>query len=88
MNTSEEIRVVVLQVLAELGIADRMLSQREAERQFGRWFRDAVARGDLRPARTGKRTRWYSLAEIKAYEARQRTRARLQLNEIKHYNAL
>jgi len=80
--TREEIREVVLATLKELGLADRVISQREAERTYGRWFRDAVRRGDIRPARTGERTRWYSVAEINAYEAQQRALARIQLDTI------
>ena len=80
--TREEIREVVLATLKELGLADRVISQREAERIYGRWFRDAVRRGDIRPARTGGRTRWYSVTEINAYEAQQRALARIQLDTI------
>ena len=80
--TQEEIREVVLATLKELGLADRVISQREAERTYGRWFRDAVRRGDIRPARTGERTRWYSVTEINAYEAQQRALARIQLDTI------
>ena len=80
--TREEIREVVLATLKELGLADRVISQREAERTYGRWFRDAVRRGDIRPARRGERTRWYSVTEINAYEAQQRALARIQLDTI------
>ena len=45
-------------------------------------LRDAVRRGDIRPARTGERTRWYSVTEINAYEAQQRALARIQLDTI------
>ena len=45
-------------------------------------IRDAVRRGDIRPARTGERTRWYSVTEINAYEAQQRALARIQLDTI------
>lgn len=85
MMTNEDIREVVLATLQELGLADQLtVTQRQAERRYGKWFRDAVRRGDLRPCRTGARTRWYSIADIRAYERAGRERARLQLNEIKN----
>ena len=84
MLERSEIQAVVLETLKALGLADRVVSQREAERIYGRWFRDAVRRGDIRPARVGGRTRWYSVAEINAYEMQERERARIQLKLLTH----
>ena len=84
MLERSEIQAVVLETLKALGLADRVVSQREAERIYGRWFRDAVRRGDIRPARVGGRTRWYSVAEINAYEMQERERARIQLKSLTH----
>lgn len=80
--TREEIQAVVLETLKALGVADRQVSGREAERIYGRWFRDAVRRGDIKPARYGSRTRWYSVADILDYESKGRELARLQLSSI------
>lgn len=84
MLERSEIQAVVLETLKALGLADKVVSQREAERIYGRWFRDAVRRGDIRPARVGGRTRWYSVAEINAYEMQERERARIQLKSLTH----
>ena len=80
--TREEIQAVVLETLRALGVADRQVSQREAERTYGRWFRDAAKRGEIQPVRYGSRTRWYSIAEILEYEKAGREKARLQINQL------
>lgn len=83
--TREEVQAVVLETLKALGLSDRQVSQREAERTYGRWFRDAVKRGEIKPARCGSRTRWYSIADILEYEAKGRELARIQINELNTY---
>lgn len=80
--TREEVQEVVLETLKALGIADRQITEREAERIYGRWFRDAVKRGDIMPSRCGRRTRWYSVAEINDYERKGREKARLQIESL------
>ena len=83
--TREEVTAVVLETLRALGLADRQVSQREAERIYGRWFRDAVKRGDIKPARCGSRTRWYSIAEILDYERKGRETAHIQIQSLNTY---
>ena len=83
--TREEIQAVVLETLRALGVADRQVSQREAERTYGRWFRDAVKRGEIKPARIGSRTRWYSIADILDYERKGREQAQIQINQLNTY---
>lgn len=64
--------------LIRTGNASPEISQRKAEKIYGKWFTDAVKRGRLTPCRTGEGahgTRWFSVNEILAYELTEITRA-------------
>lgn len=69
MPINEDIlSAVVVRTLQELGLTTGEISQRQAERTYGNWFKNAVKAGRLHPARQGEglnATKYFSLAEIK-----------------------
>ena len=83
MNNRTEIMLAVLETLKLCGVSACELTYAKASERFGAWFVQAVRRGDLRPVRTGKRTSWYAIADILAYEDSQRQVARIQIENTK-----
>lgn len=78
------LKELIREVLNEEGLTDRTITQRQGEKRYGKWFADAVKAGAIKPVRTGVRTRYYSIPEIKAYERKGRELARIQMETIKH----
>ncbi|MBR5199471.1 MAG: hypothetical protein IKW20_06545 [Bacteroidales bacterium] len=55
--------------LIKAGLCNPLITQRQAEKVYGKWFTDAVKTSRLHPCRIGegaKGTRWYSVNEINA----------------------
>lgn len=84
MSNRTDIMLAVLETLKLCGVSACELTYAKASERFGAWFVQAARRGDLRPVRTGKRTSWYAIADILAYEDSQRQVARIQLDTIKN----
>lgn len=84
--TPSEIQMVVAATLKMLGVSACELTYAKACEHYGSWFVQACRRGDIRPVRTGRRTTWYAVADILAYEERERTLAHIQLESITTHN--
>lgn len=84
MSNRTDIMLAVLETLKLCGVSACELTYAKASERFGAWFVQAVRRGDLRPVRTGKRTSWYAIADILAFEDSQRQVARIQIENIKN----
>lgn len=52
--------------LIKAGLRNPLISQRQAEKQYGKWFIEAVKSGKLHPCKVGERTRWFSVNEVNA----------------------
>lgn len=55
--------------LIKAGLTNPLISQRQAEKTFGKWFANAVKDGKIYPCKIGEgshATRWYSVNEINA----------------------
>lgn len=75
------------EAFALCGVTSGEVSERQARKVYGTWFREAVEAGRIRPVRVGvgrTATRWYSIAEILAYKAAAITRAELSSETIKN----
>lgn len=70
----------VCEALKLLGLTSGELTQRKAEQTYGRWFRDEVKAGHIKPCRVGAKTRWYLVSDILTLRASQMQTAQIQLN--------
>ena len=51
--STQEVQMVVSEVLRQLGLASGEISDRQARKVYGKPFVDAVASGKIRPVRVG-----------------------------------
>lgn len=71
--------------LVALGLTPGEISQREANRIYKSWFRDAVANKRIMPVRVGEgkaATKWYSVAAILELKRRDEILAAAQLANL------
>ena len=52
--------------LIKAGLTNPLISQRQAEKTYGKWFSEAVKDGRIFPCKVGNRIKWYSVNEINA----------------------
>jgi hypothetical protein len=52
--------------LIKAGLTNPLISQRQAEKTYGKRFSEAVKAGRLHPCNVGERVKWYSVNEINA----------------------
>ena len=52
--------------LIKAGLTNPLISQRQAEKTYGKWFSEAVKAGRQHPCKVGERVKWYSVNEINA----------------------
>lgn len=77
----ELIQATVAETLAATGQASTEISQSQAKRLYGRWFKDAIATGRIKPVNSGKggtSTKWYSILEIRSLRAAENFKAEIQ----------
>lgn len=66
--------------LRQAGYVSGEISERQARKTYGSWFKEAVAAGHIKPSRIGygkTATRHYLVTEILAYKAKSLTPAEL-----------
>ena len=74
------IEIGCVQTMRALGVTSGELSERQALKTYGKWFKEAVERGWLKPCRVGDGrtgTRWYNVTDILSYKARKEIKARI-----------
>lgn len=77
----ELIQATVAETLAATGQDSGEISQAQAKRLYGRWFKERIADGSLRPVNAGKgntSTKWYSVVEIRSLRAAENIKAEIQ----------
>lgn len=75
----------VAEALRALGVSSGEISQAQARQLYGKWFREAVDEGRLRPCRvgTGKTsTKWFRVSDILTLKSADAERAAIQLEAI------
>lgn len=76
-----------IEALRQVGITSGEISKSDARKNYGRWFSDAVREGRLKPSRMGRTkssTQWFSVAEILALQASERTEGSIQVKQARH----
>jgi hypothetical protein len=74
------VRLGTVETLRDLGLHPGEISQREALRSYGTYFRQAVADGRIKPVRLGNGARpkkYYSVKEILLLKAKDAAKAQL-----------
>lgn len=67
--------------MVNLGVTSGEMSQRQAEKTYGSWFKVAASSKRILPVRTGNgtsATKWYSVTDILALRAQDEVKAQLQ----------
>lgn len=75
-----------IEALRQVGITSGEISKSDARKNYGRWFSDAVREGRLKPSRMGRTkssTQWFSVAEILALQASERTEGSIQVKQAR-----
>lgn len=78
-----------IEALRQVGITSGEISKSDARKNYGRWFSDAVKDGRLKPSRMGRTkssTQWFSVAEILALQASERTEGSIQVKQARANN--
>lgn len=63
-----------------LGVTSGELTERQARKVYGKWFIQAITKGDIQPTRVGVRNKWYSVEKILKYKAVHEARAVIRNN--------
>ena len=70
------------QTMKVLGVTSGELTENKASDLYGKWFREAIKRGDIKPCRVGDGnhgTHWYNIEDILTYKARKEIKAQLTI---------
>lgn len=66
-----------------LGVTSGEISEAQALRVYGKWFREHLRKGDIAPAWVGDRKRYYKVTDILALKAKDCAPCEINWNNIK-----
>lgn len=69
------------QTMRDLGVTSGEMSERQAFKTYGNWFKEAVQRREITPCRVGNGrtgTRWYNVTDILSYKTRKEIQAAMR----------